>query len=160
MTLLYRAMIEWPGAVVLVVDDPGGPIGFVAGVTDTGGFYRHFVRRYGLRAALSALPRLILNLRRAWESLRYGSEVGEEEGPSAELLAIAIAERARGRGLSTILGTEFLQRLTDAGCEEVKVVVAEQNATAIGAYHKLGFEHFVKTEVHRGEVSEVMVWRA
>jgi ribosomal protein S18 acetylase RimI-like enzyme len=155
LSVLYGALIEWPGAVVLVVDDQMGPVGFVAGVVDTGEFYRFFLRRYGFRAALAALPRAIFNLRRALESLRYGSE---GDGVRAELLSLAVAARARGRGLSTCLGQELLETLSSKGSDSVKVVVAEENTTAIGAYRKLGFVDHTRIEVHRGEFSKLMLW--
>ncbi len=157
MTELYKALIEWEGSVVLVVDDGVAPVAFVSGVTDTGGFYRYFLRRHGVRAALVALPRLLLNLRRAWESFRYGSE---ETGVGAELRSLAVADRVRGRGLSTALGEALLARLSEQGCEVVKVVVAEENTTAIAAYQKLGFLDQARVEVHRGEFSRVMLWRS
>jgi glycosyltransferase involved in cell wall biosynthesis/ribosomal protein S18 acetylase RimI-like enzyme len=155
MSILYEALIEWPDATVFVVDDQVGPVGYVTGVVDTGEFYRYFLRKFGIRAAIAAFPRVILNLRRAFESFRYGSE---DNDVRAELLSLAVARRARGRGLSTSLGTKLLEALSIRGCDTVKVVVAEENATAIGAYEKLGFIDQARIEVHRGEFSRVMVW--
>lgn len=160
MRLLYRTMIEWPDSVVLVADDAGVPVAFVSGVTNVGAFYRHFVRAHWLRALAAALPRLLrpMVVRRAWESLRYGSEeVGETD---AELLSMSVAPRVRGRGLSTRLGERFLTQIGESGCDSVRVVVASGNSAAIGAYRKLGFVDHSRIEVHAGESSEVMVWRA
>jgi len=159
MRVLYRALLEWPDAAVFVVDDESGPVGFVAGVTDVGAFYRFFARRYGLRAGLAALPRLLRpsTVRGAWESLRYGSDDGDI---AAELLSMAVAPRVRGRGLSGELGLAFLQNLESRGCAAVRVVVGTGNRTAIGAYEKMGFRLAGQTEVHSGESSEVLVWRS
>ncbi len=160
MVVLYKAMIQWPGSVVLLADDGGVPVGFVAGVTDVGAFYRHFVRARWLRALWAALPRVARPsvLKRAWESLRYGSNDVDEVG--AELLSMSVAPRARGRGLSTELGERFLARMAESDCDAVRVVVASGNTTAIGAYRKLGFVDRAHIEVHAGEPSEVWVWRA
>lgn len=160
MRVLYMAMIRWPGSVVIVADDAGVPIGFVSGVTDVGDFYRHFIRAHWRKAIWAALPRALRPsvIRPAWEALRYGSSHVVEV--DAELLSMSVASRARGRGLSTDLGQRFLAQMAESGCEAVRVVVSSDNATAIGAYRKLGFADLSRIEVHAGESSEVLVWRA
>lgn len=157
LTRLYRSMVSWPGSIVLVADDGTGPAGFVAGVEDVGVFYRRFLFRDGLAAALAALPRLLLpgNARRAWETLSYE---GGSDGPNAELLAMAVAEDQRGRGLGIELGARFLSDLSSRGVPRVRVVVGADNSTAIGLYRRLGFSDSRDMEVHRGEQSKVMVW--
>jgi ribosomal protein S18 acetylase RimI-like enzyme len=158
MKVLYEALISWKGAVVLVVNDGGGPIGFTAGVVDVGEFYNHFAKRYGWRAGLAALPRLIRpsNLRRAWETFRYGQD--QVEVP-AELLSMVVAPRARGKGLSIMLGARLLDELHNRGAPAVKVTVGSENETALGAYRKMGFADAERIQVHSGEASEVLVWR-
>ena len=156
MARLYRALIAWEPGVVLVADDGEGPVGFVAGVPDTGDFYRHFVARHGIAAALAALPRLGRPslLRRAWETLRYdgaGSDV------RAELLSTAVAADRRGQGLGTRLGATFLDFLDQP---QVKVVVGAANPGAIAAYEKLGFIRAGSIEVHAGEPSLELLWSA
>lgn len=155
MTLLYRALVTHDEALVLVAGDRSGPVGFVAGVADIGSFYRSFLRRFGVRALLAALPRLVRpkNLRRAWETLRY--QGGEVEVP-AELVSMAVVADRRGRGIGTRLGREFLAGMSPG---PVKVVVGADNAPAITAYRRMGFEPAAQIEVHRGERSEVLVWR-
>ena len=156
---LYRALVAWPGSVVLVVDDGSGPGGFVAGVEDVGAFFRWFIRRHGLLAGLTAMPRLILpgNLRRAWETLRYQ---GSDYGVEAELLAMAVAPDLRGRGWGIDLGNRFLRGLSGRGVDEVQVVVGEANRVAMDVYRRMGFAEVGQVEVHRGEGSKVLVWSA
>ncbi len=157
MTLLYRALIRHEAAVVLVAEDRSGPVGFVAGVAEIGAFYRYFLRRFGIRAAVVAAPRLVVpaNLRRAWETVRYE---GGDVDVGAELVSMAVVADRRSRGIGTLLGRELLTRLETVG--EVKVVVGAANAQAIAAYRRMGFEPAARIEVHRGEPSEVLVWRA
>lgn len=159
MKTLYRGLLEWEGTRAYVVDDAGGVAGFVVGVTDTGAFYRWFVRRRWWRAGLAALPALVdpRNLRRAWESLRYGEE-GDGSSILAEVLSLGVAVRARGQGLSGLLLSTVLERLGDDGCSAVRVVVGSDNDAAIAAYRKAGFEQHATIEVHRGESSEVLAW--
>lgn len=158
MTLLYRAMTEWPQSVVVVADAGAGPVGFVSGVRTTRGFYRYFLRRYGVRAALSALPALWRPavLRRAFETLRYG-----QSGPDgAELLAMAIHSGWRRQGLAAGLGERFLSSVREGGADRVRVVVGSDNAAAIAAYEKLGFVDTGGVEVHSGEPSRELTWSA
>jgi glycosyltransferase involved in cell wall biosynthesis/ribosomal protein S18 acetylase RimI-like enzyme len=157
MVRLYRALVSDPDAVVVVADDNGVAIGFVAGVPDTGAFYRRFVRRHGAGAGFAALPRLIRPsvLRRAWETLRYEGAGGEIP---AELLSMAVDDAYRGRGVGYELGARFLEEMRDVGA--VKVVVGAENQVAIGVYRKVGFAVFGDVEVHAGERSKVMVWRS
>jgi ribosomal protein S18 acetylase RimI-like enzyme len=158
MKVLYSALISWKDAVVLVVEDGGGPVAFTVGVKDVGEFYRHFSKRHGWRAGLAALPRLVRpsSLRRAWETFRYGQD--QVEVP-AELLSMVVAPRARGRGLSVMLGARLLDEMTQRGVPAMKVVVGSDNQTALGAYRKMGFKDTERIQVHAGESSEVLVWR-
>lgn len=157
MRVLYRAIIAWSDGVVLVVDDGGGVIAFTAGVKDVGAFYKHFSTRYGWQAGLAALPRLVnpRNLRRAWETFRYGSD---QVDVPAELLSMVVAPRARGKRLSLMLGARLLEELSELGAPAVKVTVGSDNETALAAYRKMGFSDTERIQVHAGESSEVLVW--
>lgn len=156
LTHLYRAMIDQPGARILVAVDDYGPIGFVAGVPDVGRFYKVFMRRHGLRAALSALPALVRpsTWRRVWETARYD---GDHHDAPAELLSMAVDPNYRGRGLGRRLAAEFLDALRADGIDRVKVVVAEANSVARQTYRSVGFVDRDTVEVHRGETSMVMI---
>ena len=157
MTVLYRALIAWEGAVVLVAADTAGPVAFGAGVTDVKAFYRHFLRRHWLRAAFASLPRVLVptNLRRAFESMRYADD---RLDVPAELLAMAVASTARRRGLAARLGDDLLEQLQGRGADRVKVVVGSSNSAALAAYRRLGFSPAGETEIHAGTSSTVMVW--
>lgn len=160
LTRLYRALIDFDDGLVLVADDGHGPVGFVAGVVNTGAFYRAFIRKHGIAAGFAALPRAARPgvARRVWESLRYTSTPVSEAGPAGELLATALMEPMRGRGLGTRLGKEFLAGLRRKGADAVLVVVGAGNDRAIAAYRKMGFVPSGTAEVHHGEVSAVMKW--
>jgi len=154
MRRLYNALVSDPEAVVLVADDGNAAVGFVAGVPDTGAFYKRFIRKHGVRSGLAALPRLVRPsvLKGAWETLRYE---GVEGDARAELLSMAVQPLYRGRGLGYRLGVRFLDQMHGP----VKVVVGADNQVAIGAYRKMGFVDFGDIEVHAGEHSKVLVWR-
>lgn len=155
MTRLYRSMIDWGDGVVMVVADPSGPVGFVAGVKATGDFYKHFVKTHGVSAGIVAAPRIVTNLRRAVETFRYD---GGGVAVQAELLSMAVAAPLRGRGVGKELGRRFLDAMGELGVPEVKVVVGADNVGAIAAYRSMGFTDHARIEVHAGEHSEVLVW--
>lgn len=159
MRVLYRALVSDEDAAVLVADDGEGVVGFVAGVTDTGAFYRRFMRRWAVVAALSALPRLLRLsvVRRAIETLRYG---GGDRQSGAELLSMAVGSSARGRGLATKLGDRFLQRMADRGVDRVGVVVGADNHAALATYRRLGFGDERPIQVHARDPSVELTWRA
>ena len=158
MRRLYRAMVEWPGSVIVVAERGGAVAGYVAGVEDTDAFFAHFYRRHGVGAALAALPNLIRPavLRRAWETARYSESGGGFA--AAELLSMAVDPSARRQGIAARLGEDFLERMAQRGAGEVKVVVGAGNAPAIAAYQKMGFDPAGEIEVHPGERSMVLEW--
>lgn len=160
MERLYAAMLTFDGAAVFVADGEWRPVGFIAGVSDVGLFYRHFVRHQGLGAAASAATRLVRPsvMKRAWETLRYGDD-GEHE-VAAELLAMGVDRDVRRQGLATRLGDAMLGALSARGISAVKVVVGDGNDVAVAAYEKMGFERSGHIEVHRGERSQVLTWAA
>lgn len=156
MSVLYRALVGWDEAVVLVADAGSGPIGFVAGAVDTARFYRHFTRHYLLSAIAAAVPAVLRpsNLRRALETGRYGGV----SATGAELLAMSVDEGWRGAGIGLRLGAAFLQAMAHLGSGAVRVVVAEDNKAAQSAYRRMGFVETERIEVHPGEPSQVLVW--
>ena len=57
----------------------------------------------------------------------------------AEILSVAVAPRAQGRGLARNLLTLHLRRLAGLGCRTVFLEVDEHNAAAIKLYERSGF---------------------
>jgi ribosomal protein S18 acetylase RimI-like enzyme len=155
---LYRRIVKSPGSFLLVAADDSTVVGFVAGSENVRALYRSFLLHDGAGAAIVALPRILRSWRRVVETLRYGAGGDPSTLPAAELLAIAVAPEARGRGvgreLVAALTTEFRRRGVDA----VRVVVGADNAAAIALYEHCGFARAVRIEVHRGTPSQVLTW--
>ena len=78
--------------------------------------------------------------------------------PAAELLAIAVAPAARGRGTGRQLVTALTSEFQRRGVGAVRVVVGEDNEAAIGLYERCGFTKAARIEVHRGTPSQVLTW--
>ena len=156
MRVMYRSLLDWGGARVFVAEDSGGIVGFAAGIDRVAPFYRWFVKTRWFPAGVAAVPALLrpANLRRAAETLRYGR--GHE---SAEVLALAVAARARGQAVSTRLLEQLVGALESDGVREVRAVVGSGHPAAVSAYVRVGFEPGGPVEVHRGEVSQLLIHR-
>jgi ribosomal protein S18 acetylase RimI-like enzyme len=155
---LYRRLVRSPGGVVVVAGPPGAVVGFVAVTTDTGAFYREFLARDGLRAGFGALGGLLRRPRAALETLRYGLRRGDRSRPRAELLAVAVAPQAAGRGVGAALVAAALAEARARGVHAVRVVTAGDNAPALALYAGAGFRPHGAVEVHRGVPQRVLVW--
>ena len=156
LTNLYHAMIAFEGSTVIVARDPYGPVAFVAGVSDVGAFYKHFVRTRGVRSAFSALGPMLRpsSWKRVWETSRYD---GDHHETGVELLSMAVSAPYQRRGLGRQLVERLLARFEAQGHRRVKVVVGSDNVSARHLYASAGFEDRGTIEVHEGEVSNVMV---
>lgn len=159
LDVLYGRIVREPKSTLLVASHGGGVVGFIAGTHDTGQLYRTFVRHDGVRAFVAAAPALVRHPRTALETLRYGSESGSVTPlPRAELLSIAVAPSVRREGIGGRLITALLADFSAHGVSGARVTVAADNTAAITAYRRCGFRPATRVEVHRGRISEVLVW--
>ena len=97
--------------------------------------------RYGLRwsAVLSQL----------WNKVLFvGSSSSFRTSGDAQLLNIAVAADARGRGIATALLRSGMTYLASRAIREVRLEVEPDNVAAIAAYHSVGF-------VERGRLRNV-----
>jgi glycosyltransferase involved in cell wall biosynthesis/ribosomal protein S18 acetylase RimI-like enzyme len=156
---LYRALAADRRAVALVAENGSGVIGFATGVPSVRTFYRRFVLRHGLPAALSAAPRLLRRdvRRRAGETAAYPN--GNGSLPQAELLSIAVEPGWAGRGIGRRLARGIVTGLAERGAREGRVVVGAENGPANRLYASVGFRPAGRITVHSGEESKVWVWR-
>jgi glycosyltransferase involved in cell wall biosynthesis/ribosomal protein S18 acetylase RimI-like enzyme len=160
---LYRALATDPDAVALVAEGVDGVVGFAAGVTSVGGFYRRFGRAHGPAAALAAAPRLVRPsvARRLLETVRYPAQEPGGNGngrlPDAELLSIAVAPGFRAGGTGRALADGVLVGLAGRGVGDIKVVVGAANQGANRFYAKVGFREAGQLTVHQGTPSNVWI---
>ena len=68
-----------------------------------------------------------------------GFVVSRAAADEAEILSIALARSARGRGAARRLMAQHLQELAHAGILQVHLEVEEGNGPALGLYRRLGF---------------------
>jgi ribosomal protein S18 acetylase RimI-like enzyme len=150
---LYRQIVRSPfGFLIVARDDAHAVVGFVAGTTDTRRLYRQFVIREGAVVAVTSGVRIARSLPQVLETLRYGS--GSVTEP--ELLALAVHDAWRRRGVGAALVDAFVQRATASGAATARVVVGAGNTAAVELYRRAGFASQSDVEVHRGSASLVL----
>jgi ribosomal protein S18 acetylase RimI-like enzyme len=154
---LYARLAQSSHGFLLVADgtslgQPEDVVGFVGGSTSLRAFYREFMWRDGLMAALSSFFTLTRSLPRVLETLRYGSGPANGGTPEkeAELLAIGVGDAARRQGTGTSLTQAFLQASGQAGATSARVVVGADNAAAVALYKRCGFSVARQFELHPG----------
>jgi ribosomal protein S18 acetylase RimI-like enzyme len=156
LTRLYRRIVATPGAVVLVADDDAGDVvGFVACTPAVRSLYRSFAMRDGAVAGVLAAPRLLRSWRRVLETLRYPSTTADL--PDAEVLSVAVATHAGGRGTGRALVRAAVDAMAERGTDAIKVVTGAHNTAAVAMYEACGFTLAERLEVHGGVTSVVLV---
>lgn len=153
LRLLYRRIVRAPDSFLIIAEDDAGTLGFLAGSVDVAGLYRAFLWRDGLVAVVAAAGRLVRSWRRVLETLRHGRG---DTAAGAELLAVAVAPPARGRGVGALLVRGFLAEVERRGHHSAHVVVAAHNDNAVALYRRAGFAVAEQFELHAGTTSLVM----
>ena len=157
MTQLYRGLSEDPSAVTIVAEADDRVVGFAAAVPSVRAFYRSFLFRRGIVAALAAAPALAHGdvRARARETAAYPTT--GRALPGAELLAIAVEPEARAEGVGRALAAAALAGLAHHGVVECKVVVGADNEAANRFYERIGFRPAAMIAIHEGSPSNVLV---
>lgn len=161
LALMYRAIDEASGSVLLVEEKDGRIVGFVSGGNGMGRIYRQMLRRpvslcWALLPALFSRHRVV----RILEILRYGKrDQPRVELPSAELLSIAVAQEARGTGVAESLYRRLVGVFADHGVDAFKITVGDALLPAQRFYTRMGAVAAAQIEVHQGERSIVFVHR-
>ena len=162
LTLLYKTLVEYKKGILLVAEDDGKIIGFVSATADTGGFYRYFLKKRFIKAAFLLLPKAIdLNtLKKIFETLKY-SKKNEINIllPKAELLSIAVKEDYQRKGVAKQLFKALVNEFHKMGINEFRIVVGSSLFKAKNFYQKMGCIKVGEFELHKGEKSEIYVFR-
>lgn len=143
LALLYLSILEEPDGVAFVaVEGDGGPVGFVAGVTQQARFYSRLARRhlwsFGLAAAgavmkkPSIVPRLARGLRRSGETV--------ESSAAACLMSIGVSPKAQGTGAGRRLVNAFADELRLRSIDRFCLTTDRDGNEPVNAFYRsLGF---------------------
>lgn len=147
-----------PRATLLVAEDDGEVLGFLAGTTDNAEHYRTVLRRRSVGLLLSGVAAMARDRALATEFARTrvaryaraaARQIRARRGPAtptevaeaptvAVLTHVAVTEDARGSGAGRALVTSFTRRAREAGADEVRLVTAT-DGTGPGFYRRLGW---------------------
>jgi len=162
LILLYKTLVEYKKGILLVAEDDGKIIGFVSATTNTSGFYRYFLKKNFIKASFLLLPKAIsLNtLKKIFETLKY-SKKNEINIllPKAELLSIAVKEDYQRKGVAQHLFKALVNEFHKKGIKEFRIVVGSKLFKAKKFYQKMGCVKLGEFELHKGEKSEIYVFR-
>lgn len=161
LALMYRAMDEAEGSVLLTEEQEGRIVGFVSGGEGMGAIYRRMLR-YPVRLGLALLPSLVRprRLKRILEIMRYNGGTSTTQSlPRAELLSIAVAPHARGSGVAERLYRRLQEHFVGRGLRAFRITVGDSLAHAHRYYRRMGAVPAGRVEVHAGEGSTVYVHR-
>lgn len=159
LALMYQAIDETPGGVLLVETAEGRVLGFVSGGIGMGPIYRRMLG-HPLRLGISLFP--VMFRPRAWvrivEILRYGR--GHPAGadlPGAELLSIAVSSGSRGTGVAESLYRQLKDEFQRRGISAFRITVGAALMPAHRFYARMGAKPLMTVEVHAGESSTIYV---
>ena len=143
---VYLATCTAPRTVGLVVESGGEVVGFVLATCHTRRLFRHVLFRRGLGLGLAVFRALLRKpgiLGKVLETFRYPSRSATPSGrlpDEAELVAIGVLPRHRGRGMATAMVRELGRELSRLGVRTYGVATYASNAEAGHLYRSLGFE--------------------
>lgn len=158
LTCLYKSILQHEKSFCLVAEENGEASGFVAFTDDLKSLYKLALRKYGL-AFMWAVGIKLLSpkiIKRIFQNLFYPSKSEKLNLPKAELLSIAVAPQAQGKGLATKLVQTGFKECQRRNIEKVKVLVASENQAANNLYKKSGFKLAAQVDSH-GILSNVYV---
>ncbi len=159
LSLMYRAIDEAEGSVLLTELRDGRVCGFVAGGLGMTAIYRRMLR-HPIRLGWALLPVLFKPSvwRRIFDILRYGrSTPSSVDLPNAELLSIAVAPEVRGSGVAESLYRRLECHFRQQGVDAFKITVGDVLTSAHRFYARMGAVVAGKVEVHAGEPSTVFL---
>lgn len=159
LALMYRAMDEAQGSVLLTEEQGGRVVGFVSGGVGMGSIYRRMLRN-PVALGLSLLPSLgrPKRLKRILEILRYsGGTESAAALPQAELLSIAVDRAVRGSGVAERLYRRLEDHFAKRRVGAFRITVGDSLAPAHRYYQRMGAKPVARVEVHAGEGSVVYV---
>lgn len=156
---LYRRICRQHNSFLLVAEESGRIVGFVAGAVGTRRLFAAFLVRDAIPALLASPWRIVSSAPRVLETLRHGQDGTGPEG-DGELLAIAVDPGRRGSGIGRRLVDALLDEMDRRGVPTVEVVVGADNAVALSIYGASGFTEVRRFELHPGTSSIALHHRA
>lgn len=160
-TLAHRHLIDSRHAICYVAERDGEILGYAAGATDTSKFYREFLWRRGLIAAIKLAPKIFRARHRQTiiRSLTYFPEAYPDD-PPAEMLSFAVRPRKKQSGVGKAIFAAISAEFKARGVTAIKFGTTEAaNETANAFYRRLGFELVRTAPFYENSQVNVYVYR-
>lgn len=143
LRLLYENLIGSDTGIGLVaISGKGDVVGFISGTTKLAVFYKSFLRKHGIRAVITILPKVfrISMFKSVFQALFYPSDHKKDQNlPDAEIISVAVSPDYRGRGIAKCLTIKILEEFKKRNISKVKVLVGDK-LEANKFYKQMGFE--------------------
>jgi ribosomal protein S18 acetylase RimI-like enzyme len=159
LRFLYRCMILSDHSLCLVAERNGQIVGHFTVLTSRRNFFRQFVLRKGLLAALMLLPWLLRprNLQTAITGLTFSRNAAQDD-PDAEAASLIVVSTAHRTGVGKALFEAILAELRKKGIRRMRSTTSPHNEAA-NALHKRQGGVLLRTEpFYRGESINVYVF--
>lgn len=159
LTLMYRAIDEAAGAVLLIEMLDGKISGFVSGGAGMAPIYRCMFKR-PVRLAWALLPTLVRpsRIRYIADILQYRRRQPKESHlPKSELLSIAVDPTERGTGVAEKLYLQLLEHFKAKCITEFCITVGESLVPAHRFYERMGALPVGHMEVHANQISRIYI---
>lgn len=153
---LYSAAIE--SDFIVVAEDSGTIVGFMAGTTDIKKLYFVFLKKYFFHSVIILFFKIFsfFALKKIIENLLYPKK--EQDLLKAELITVAVKKEFQGKGLAGEMLALFQQEMKNKGVDVFKVIVGEKLKPAIKFYEKSGFKFLKNISLHSDEPSRVYIF--
>ncbi len=161
VTLLHRHMIGSRHAACYVAEHGGEILGYSVWSDDTAKFYREFLLRYGVRAALVLAPKIFRprKLKVIVRGLTYFPEAHPDD-PKAEILSYAVRSQAKQSGVGKAIFLAMAEEFKARGVAAIKVGTVEAtNEAGNKFYRRLGFELVRTDSFYKDSRVNVYVYR-
>src|SRR5262245_31596414 len=160
-TVTHQHMIDSRHAICYVAERDGEILGYAAGAINTSKFYREFLWRRGLIAAIKLAPKIFRARHRQTiiRSLTYFPETYPDD-PPAEILSFAVRSRVKQSGIGKAIFAAVSGELKARGVTAIKVGTTEASNEAANAfYRRMGFELIRTTPFYENSQVNVYVCR-
>lgn len=145
--------------ILICACDENKVLAFISGTMDTGKLYKRFIKANMISMLPYMAGRLFSRsfIRKIRETLSAPSKTATKKNEMPELLSIVAAPEAKGTGIAVELLGALEEKWRQRGVKTYKVVAGSMLQAANTFYLKNGFLLEGKTEIHKGEVSNIYV---
>lgn len=158
---IYIAITTSKHAFLLgAIDNNGTVLGFVAGTTGTGKFYKEYVLKNGIKAFFIILKKIfsLSTIKRVIEIFLYPSKKETKTLPDPEILNFSISTKYQRMGLGIALFNEMCKEFQNRGIKEIRIVTGEGQKSAHSFYEKVGAVLVDSVTIHSASTSRLYVF--